>query len=109
MALVVFLYQEKLVPNTVKNYLAAVRFAQIAPGLGDPPAWARCLAWIMWLRVSSKQLTGTKAPDNNEDLKAAEVGVAGLHRQEGHIPAMCSHYNVLLWFPQVWGGGGTKR
>ena len=36
MAFVAFLYQEKLSASTVKNYLAAVRFAQIALGLGDP-------------------------------------------------------------------------
>ena len=36
MAFVAFLYQEKLSASTIKNYLAAVRFAQIALGLGDP-------------------------------------------------------------------------
>ena len=30
------LYMEKLAPSTVKNYLAAVRHAQISLGLGDP-------------------------------------------------------------------------
>ena len=36
MAFVAFLYQEKLLASTVKNYLAAVRFAQIVLGLRDP-------------------------------------------------------------------------
>ena len=36
MAFVAFLYQEKLSASTVKNYLVAVRFAQIALGLRDP-------------------------------------------------------------------------
>ena len=36
MAFMALLYQEKLAASTVKNYLAAVRFAQIAMGFGDP-------------------------------------------------------------------------
>ena len=35
MALVAFLYREKLLASRVKNYLASVRFAQIALELGD--------------------------------------------------------------------------
>ncbi len=35
-AYVAFLFQEKLSASTVGNYLAAVRFTQVALGLGDP-------------------------------------------------------------------------
>ena len=35
MAFVAFLYQEKLLASSVKNYLAAVRFSQIVLGLRD--------------------------------------------------------------------------
>ena len=87
MAFVAFLYQEKLSASTVNNYLAAVRFAQIALGLGDPR-----------MGEMPRLESGTHATNNTEDLK---VVVAGLPKQE-------SGYNVLLWFPQVWGSGGAK-
>lgn len=35
-AFVAFLHQQKLSSGTVKNYLSAIRYSQIAVGLGDP-------------------------------------------------------------------------
>ena len=47
-AFVAFLYRERLTGGTVKSYLAAIRYSQIALGLGDPMMGEmRCLEYVV--------------------------------------------------------------
>ncbi len=79
-AYVAFLFQEKLSAIMVGNYLAAVRFTQVALGLGDPHMGE--MTRLEYVRKGFKRSTAGAPPppraetsNNTRTLKAAEGGV----------------------------------
>ena len=103
-----FLYTERLSPQTVKCYLAAVRQAQIALGLGDPRVVS-----VPQLEYVTKGMHRLSARGSTSQLPITQAILHSLRAAWEQLPsrrdAVGSGLHVCLWFPPFMGGGGSIR
>ena len=104
---VAFLYKEGLKAGTVKSYLVATRYAQIALNLGNPHM--EDMARLEYVVRGVKRLVSAPTSYHLNPAGTTSVLMADEPIRKGCVDIMGSGNDVFFWFPKSRGGRGTIR